>query len=172
MHIPDHVMDPSTEFVTVAIATAGIGYAAYRVSRELPPNRFRLLGVVAACVFAAQMLNFPVSSGMSGHLIGAVLAAIILGPWAGMLAVSAVLVVQCVLFQDGGITAFGANVINMAMVGSLIGYAVYDRVRTRIGGKIGSIIGAVAASWVSVFLGGRCVVCSSQRRATFHWVRH
>ncbi len=160
MHVPDHVMDPSTGIAMTAIAVAGVGYAAYRVYHEFPRQKVPLLSVVAACVFAAQMFNFPVGIEVSGHWVGAVLAAVILGPWAGMLAITAVLVVQCLLFQDGGITALGANVVNMGMVGSLVGYAIYDRLRKRFDGKAGSLFAAAVASWVAVTIGAG--VCSLQ----------
>lgn len=158
MHIPDHVMDPATCAATTAISVAAVGYAGYRVYRDFPQDKTPRLGVVAACVFAAQMVNFPISGSASGHVVGAVLAAIALGPWAGLLAIASVLAVQCVLFQDGGVTALGANVFNMGVMGSLIGYAIYDRVRTAIGGKPGTVLAAALASWTAVLIGA--ALCS------------
>jgi cobalt/nickel transport system permease protein len=109
-----------------------------------------LMGVMSAFIFAAQMLNFPVAGGTSGHLIGGVLAAVLLGPSGGALVITIVLVVQCLIFQDGGLTALGANVINMALVGSVFGYYVYRTVRAGSADK-GRVITAVAiASWLSV----------------------
>lgn len=158
MHIPDHVLDPATCVATTAISVAAVGYAGYRVYRDLPQGKTPLLGVAAACVFAAQMVNFPISGSTSGHVVGAVLAAILLGPWAGLLAIAAVLAVQCVLFQDGGVTALGANVLNMGIVGSLIGFVIYDRLRTIIGGKPGTVLAAGTASWAAVLIGA--ALCS------------
>ncbi len=158
MHLPDHVMDPATCVATTAISVAAVGYAGYRVYREFPHSKTPRLGVVAACVFAAQMVNFPISGSTSGHVVGAVLAAILLGPWAGLLAITAVLAVQCVLFQDGGVTALGANVLNMGVVGSLIGFVIYDRARTAVGGKPGAVLAAALASWTAVLLGA--ALCS------------
>ncbi|QEG39530.1 energy-coupling factor ABC transporter permease [Roseimaritima ulvae] len=158
MHVPDHVMDPATCVATTAISVAAVGYAGYRVYRDLPREKRSLLGVVAAGVFAAQMVNFPISGSTSGHVVGAVLAAILLGPWAGLLAVTAVLAVQCVLFQDGGVTALGANVLNMGVVGSLLGYAIYERLQTAIDGRRGKLLAAAFASWFSVLIGA--ALCS------------
>jgi cobalt/nickel transport system permease protein len=103
-------------------------------------------------VFAAQMVNFPVGPGVSGHLIGGVLSAVLLGPWAGAAVIAAVLIVQCLLFQDGGVTALGANFINMGLVGAVGGYAVYAPIRRAIGGRRGTLIGSMIAAWFSVLL--------------------
>jgi len=169
MHVPDHVMDPATCLATTAVSAAAVGYAAYRVYREFPAAKLPLLGSVAACVFAAQMVNFPVAGGTSGHLLGALLAAIVLGPWAGMLAITAVLLVQCFLFQDGGVTALGANVLNIAVVGSLVGYAVFDRLRNIHHGHASVVLSTLAAAWMSVWLGA--VLCSVELAAggAFAW---
>jgi cobalt/nickel transport system permease protein len=110
---------------------------------------------MAAFVFAAQMVNFPLTMFLipaSGHLLGGVLAAVLLGPWAGAAVIAAVLLVQCFLFQDGGLTALGANFVNMGLIGSVGGYAIYAPIRRSIGGHRGFLIGAMAASWFSVIL--------------------
>jgi cobalt/nickel transport system permease protein len=110
------------------------------------------MGVMAAFVFAAQMLNFPVAGGTSGHLMGGVLAAALLGPWAGVVVINIVLAVQCVVFQDGGLTALGANIVNMGLIGSALGYGIYRTIRGTSPQR-GRIIAATAvASWCSVVL--------------------
>jgi cobalt/nickel transport system permease protein len=111
------------------------------------------MGSMAAFLFAAQMVNFPLLFlPASGHLLGGVLAAVLLGPWAGAAVIAAVLLVQCFLFQDGGVTALGANFVNMGLIGSVVGYAIYAPIRRSIGGQRGILIGAMAAAWFSVIL--------------------
>jgi cobalt/nickel transport system permease protein len=107
---------------------------------------------MSAFVFAAQMVNFPVWFGVSGHLLGGVLSAVLLGPWAGAVVVGAVLIVQCFLFNDGGATALGANFINMGLIGSVGGYAIYASIRRMIPGSKGTLIAAMVAAWFSVLL--------------------
>ncbi|HNV71651.1 MAG TPA: energy-coupling factor ABC transporter permease, partial [Candidatus Ozemobacteraceae bacterium] len=125
MHIPDGFLNIPTASVCGVLAVAGIGTALRRIDRDLPDRRVPLLGLSAAFVFAAQMLNFPVAAGTSGHLIGATLCAILLGSEAAMISMSAVLILQCLIFGDGGITALGANLFNMALVAPLVGYSVW-----------------------------------------------
>jgi cobalt/nickel transport system permease protein len=110
------------------------------------------MGTMAAFVFAAQMVTFPVWFGVSGHLLGGVLSAVLLGPWAGALVVAAVLIVQCILFNDGGVTALGANFVNMGLIGSVGGYTIYGPIRRALGGPKGTLIAAMAAAWFSVLL--------------------
>jgi cobalt/nickel transport system permease protein len=107
---------------------------------------------MAAFVFAGQMVNFPVAPGVSGHLLGGVLASVMLGPWAGAVVIAAVLLVQCFLFGDGGVTAIGANFVNMGLVGAVGGYAIYSTLRRLIGGQRGILIAAMVAAWFSVLL--------------------
>ncbi len=152
MHIPDGVLDPATCVATGVASAAVVGYSLRRVRIDLPERTIPLMGVTAACIFAAQMLNFPVPGGTSGHILGGVLAGVMLGPWAGILTMSVVLVVQCLLFQDGGLTALGANVLNMAVVGAGVGYAIYDLVRRAVGGLRGVVVGAMLAAWFSVMI--------------------
>jgi cobalt/nickel transport system permease protein len=167
MHIPDGVLDPATCVVTGAVSAAVVGYALRRVRIDLPERTVPLMGVTAACVFAAQMLNFPVPGGTSGHILGGVLAGVMLGPWAGILTVTVVLMVQCLLFQDGGLTALGANVLNMAVVGAGAGYAVYDLVRRAVGGLRGTLVGATLAAWFVVMIGA--TLCSLELAIGGHY---
>jgi cobalt/nickel transport system permease protein len=161
VHIPDGFIDVKTAVATGAIAAVGLGFALSSVRRTLPPRRVPLLGLSAAFVFAAQMLNFPVAGGTSGHLIGAVLTAVLLGPSAAILVMSAVLILQCFMFADGGVTALGANMFNMALVAPVVGYGVY-RLVDRIGGAgLRSRLCATAfASWCSTVAAS--IACAGQ----------
>ncbi len=110
------------------------------------------MGIMSAFVFAAQMVNFPVGPGVSGHLLGGVLAAVMLGPWAGAGVLGAVLIVQCLLFADGGLTALGANFLNMGLIGAVGGYAIYAPIARAISGPRGVVLGSMIAAWFSVIL--------------------
>lgn len=150
MHIPDGFLSTEVCAVTSVAAAGAIGYAAYRARDELDERRVPLLGATAALVFALQMVNFPVAGGTSGHLLGAALATVLLGPWLGMIVVALVLGVQAVAFADGGIAVLGANVLNIAVIGSLVTQALLDAtgaLRQRAAGLLGV---TAIASWVSV----------------------
>ena len=125
MHIPDGFIDGTTSVAGGAMAVAGLAVCLKKASQTMEDRQIPLAGLTAAFVFAVQMLNFPVASGTSGHLLGGVLAAVLVGPWVGTLCVSVVLTVQCLLFADGGVSALGLNIINMAMVGAFGGYAIF-----------------------------------------------
>ena len=156
MHIPDGFLDAKTALATGALAAAGLGLALRRVRRTLPPQRIPLLGLTAAFIFAAQMLNFPVAGGTSGHLIGGALAAVLLGPAAAVVAMSAVLVLQCLLFSDGGVTALGANLFNMAVVAPVVAWIVFRplmHVTTRN-------VAVALAAWLSTMLAA--IVCAGE----------
>jgi cobalt/nickel transport system permease protein len=153
MHIPNAVLDPKVAAATGAIGAAGLLYGLRALERRLGERTTVLMGTMAAFVFAAQMVNFPLGPlAVSGHLLGGVLAAVMLGPWAGAVVIAAVLIVQCLLFGDGGLTALGANFVNMGLIGSVGGYAIYAPIRRAIGGRSGVLFGAVVAAWVSVLL--------------------
>jgi cobalt/nickel transport system permease protein len=160
MHIPDGFLDVKTAAATGALAAAGLGMALRQARRYLPARRVPLLGLSAAFVFAAQMLNFPVPGGTSGHLLGGVLTAALLGPSAAVIVISAVLIVQCFLFADGGITALGANVFNMALIGGVGGWIVYCLVGRAVKGLFGRIVAAVCAAWASTVLAA--VACAGE----------
>lgn len=129
MHIPDGFIGPGTSAVTGAVALSGMALCVRRAAGTLDEKRVPMAGLAAAFIFAVQMLNFPVAAGTSGHLLGGVLAAVLVGPWAGALCVGVVLMVQALMFADGGLSALGLNVVNMALVGSLVGYVVFVAVR-------------------------------------------
>jgi cobalt/nickel transport system permease protein len=156
MHIPDGFLDLPAATATTALAATGVGIALWQTKRTLPARRVPLLGVTAAFVFAAQMLNFPVAAGTSGHLVGGILVAVLVGPGAAVIVMTAVLLLQCFLFQDGGASALGANIFNMAIVGTMGGYAVYAATRRLAGGLRGVVLGAAFAGWCSTVLAAVC----------------
>ena len=116
MHVPDGFLDAPTSLATGAVAVVGVGICLRRARDELDERTVPLAGLVAAFVFAAQMFTFPVAAGTSGHLLGGALATVLVGPWVGALCVSVVLLVQAVLFADGGLTALGTNICLMALL--------------------------------------------------------
>lgn len=159
MHIPDGFIGVGTAATTYVVAVGGVAYAARQARNKLGEAHVPLMGVMAAFIFAAQMLNFPIGGGTSGHLLGAALAAIMLGPWAGVLIMTCVLVVQCLVFQDGGLTALGANIVNMGLVGSFAGYYLCRGVTGLLGeSRRGRLAGAFIGAWGSVFLAS--LVCA------------
>ncbi|MGA7228232.1 MAG: energy-coupling factor ABC transporter permease [Acidimicrobiia bacterium] len=151
MHIPDGFLDGTTAAGTAVISAGGLGYAIRRAGRFLQDKRIALTGLVAAFIFALQMLNFPVAVGTSGHLLGGALAAILVGPWLGMTAVGVVIIVQALIFADGGITALGANILNMAIVTAMVGWVLF-RLLMRVLPKTwpSTLVATFAASLVSV----------------------
>jgi len=161
MHIPDGFLDAKTAVATGALAVAGVGVALADVRRNVPARRVPLIGLAAAFVFAAQMLNFPVAGGTSGHLIGGVLAAVLLGPGAAVVIITAVLILQCLMFADGGLTALGANIFNMGLVAPGIGYAVYRLLLPVAGeGLRGRLFATAFAAWVSTVVAA--VACAGE----------
>jgi cobalt/nickel transport system permease protein len=151
LHAPDGFVSPLVALVMWAVTAAVVAYAVRRTNRSLDDRAVPLLGVMAAFIFAAQMFNFPVVGGTSGHLLGGVLAAVLLGPWAGTLVMTAVVAVQALLFQDGGLLVMGANIFNMGVVGTLGGYALYRAVAGILGGEERARLPAAGiAAWTSV----------------------
>lgn len=125
MHVPDGFLDATTSLATAGVAAGGVAAALRGARRELDERTAPMAGLVAAFVFAAQMLNFPVGAGTSGHLLGGALAAVLVGPWTGVLCISVVLIVQALLFADGGITAVGTNITLMSLVAVVAGWLVF-----------------------------------------------
>jgi cobalt/nickel transport system permease protein len=160
MHIPDGFLDSKTAIATGFLAAAGLGIALRQTRAHLPQRRVPLLGLAAAFVFAAQMINFPVAGGTSGHLIGAVLAAVLLGPSAAVIVISAVLIVQCLMFADGGLSALGANIFNMGVLGAVGGWAIYRVVSRVFKGLFGRVLGAAFAAWCSTVMAA--VACAGE----------
>lgn len=124
MHVPDGFLDAPTSLATGAVAAAAIGIALHRGRHELDERTIPLAGMTAAFVFAGQMVNFPVGVGTSGHLMGGALAAALVGPWTAILAVSVVLLVQALLFADGGLTALGTNITLLGVVAVAVAWLV------------------------------------------------
>lgn len=151
MHIPDGFINATTAGATYAVSAAAVVVASRKVRKGFGERHVPLMGVTAAFIFAAQMLNFPVAGGTSGHFLGAAFAAVLLGPWAGVLVLSTVLLVQSLVFQDGGLLALGANIFNMGVVGSFVAYYAYTGVTllTKQNAK-GRMVAAFTASWLSV----------------------
>jgi cobalt/nickel transport system permease protein len=159
MHIPDGFLSPEVAVACAVPAAGAVAYGLRRASRELDERRVPLLGVTAAFVFAAQMLNFPVAGGTSGHFLGAALAAILLGPWLAGLVLSVVLVVQAFVFADGGITALGANVLNMGVIGALVVGGLMVAAQKVLPNRRGVLLAvAGAGAWLAVVAGA--VACS------------
>lgn len=151
LHIPDGFLSLPVALVFWVISAVVIGVAVRRSRDTLGERQIPLMGVMAAFIFAAQMINFPIAGGTSGHLLGGVLAAIMLGPWAGILVMSTVVGVQALFFQDGGLVVLGANLFNMGILTALIGFGLYRGVRDRpVGWKLGA---AGVGAWLSVLAG-------------------
>ncbi|MGL5830395.1 MAG: energy-coupling factor ABC transporter permease [Angustibacter sp.] len=132
MHISDGIINAPVSISFGVVAAVGVGFAAKRARRDLDDRTAPMTGLVAAFVFAVQMLNFPVLPGVSGHLLGGALATLLVGPWLGILCVAVVLIVQSMLFADGGISALGLNISNIGIVTSLVAAALIQvLLRTR-----------------------------------------
>lgn len=161
MHIPDGFLSTPVALLMWVVAIVGVAYALWRVNRELDERQVPLMGVLAAAIFAGQMLNFSVTGGTSGHLVGAALAAIVLGPWAAILVMTCVVGTQALLFQDGGLLALGANIVNMGLVGVAVGYAIYWTVRRLAGDRSwGLFAGGFVAGWLSIVIAA--LLCALQ----------
>jgi cobalt/nickel transport system permease protein len=153
MHIPDGFIDAPTSVAAGAVAAVGVGASLRRTGSAVVESKAAMTGLVAAFIFAAQMLNFPVASGTSGHLLGGLLAAVLVGPWLGSLAVTVVLVVQCLVFADGGVSALGLNIINMALVPAFAGYGLFWLCRRVLPRSRSGVVASTAiAAFVSVVL--------------------
>jgi cobalt/nickel transport system permease protein len=150
VHIPEGFINVPTSLGAAAVAGGSVWVALKAAGRDLKDRLVPFAGLTAAFIFALQMLNFPVAAGTTGHLIGGALAAILLGPWLGIVAVTVVVVIQALLFADGGLVAMGLNVFNMAIITALSGWYVFRGVVKVLPRKSGALIGALAGAWVSV----------------------
>ena len=149
MHVPDGFLDAPTSLITAAVAAVGIGIALKGARRELDDRVAPLAGLVATFVFATQMLNFPVAGGTSGHLMGGALAAVLVGPYTGLLCLTVVLVVQSLLFADGGITALGTNVVLMAIMAVVGGYVVFRAAQLILPKRLSMVAPAAAVGAIA-----------------------
>ncbi|MFH1141214.1 MAG: energy-coupling factor ABC transporter permease [Chloroflexota bacterium] len=151
LHAPDGFMSLPVAIAGYVISGAVIAYATIKANKELGERQVPLMGVMAAFIFAAQMINFPVAGGTSGHFVGGALAAILLGPWAAALVMTAVVGIQALLFQDGGLVVLGVNIFNMAVASCLVGYGTYALMRTVIrNANTARLVGGFIAAWLSV----------------------
>jgi len=161
MHIPDGFLSAPVAVATGVVAVAAIAVAVKQTNKKMGEKQVPMMGVLAAFIFAAQMLNFPVAGGTSGHFIGAALAAILLGPWTTVLILSSVLVVQCLVFQDGGLLALGANITNMGIIAGFSSYYIYKGIDALFKHKkAGTLVGAGVGAWFSVVLAS--LVCAAE----------
>lgn len=159
MHVPDGFLNAATSVGTGVVAAGGLGVSLRRAGGALADRHLPLAGVTAALVFALQMLNFPVLPGVSGHLMGGALAAILLGPWMGAAVVSVVVIVQALFFADGGVSALGTNILNIAIVTALVAWPVFRFVvRALPKTRVSAMVAAMAASLVSVLVGSTAFV--------------
>ena len=151
MHIPDGFLDAPTSVAAGAVAAVGVAVALRKAGDELDEKTAPMAGLVAAFIFAVQMLNFPVGAGTSGHLLGGALAAVLVGPWTAILCMSVVLLTQSLLFADGGITALGSNITLMGIVTVIVGWVVVKTV-TRLASSStrAVVVGAFLAALISV----------------------
>ncbi len=158
MHIPDGFLDPAWIMSTYLIAITYYIVSVKKYLGRIDPDKISLLTVVAATIFVAQMLNWPLPGGTSLHLVGGGLAAIILGPILGSLALGIVVTIQCLVFHDGGLTALGANLLNMAIVAVLTAYIIYRTIVKHMGFNDKSVfLAGFLGGWISIFLAG--IVC-------------
>jgi len=158
LHAPDGFLSIPVAAAMWIVTIAVLAVAVRRTNATLDEKAVPLLGVMAAFIFAAQMFNFQVIGGTSGHLLGGVLAAVLLGPWAATLVMACVIGVQALVFQDGGLVVMGANIFNMGVVGTLGGYALYRALAAAFGGEErGRIPAAGIAAWAAVVAGAACM---------------
>lgn len=151
MHVPDGFLDLPTSIATGAVAAGAVGIGLQRAEREVKEAGAPLAGLTAAFVFAVQMVNFPVGAGTSGHLMGGTLAAVLVGPWTAVLCLTVVLVVQGLLFADGGLTALGTNITLIGVVTVLVGYLVAKALLRVLPRRAGSVVpAAVVGAFLSV----------------------
>jgi cobalt/nickel transport system permease protein len=153
MHIPDGFLSTGVSVATGVVAAGAVGYGLYKAREELDEKSVPMLALCAAFVFAAQMLNFPVAGGTSGHFLGGILVAVLLGPWLGSLVIALVLLVQCLGFADGGLTALGANIFNMAVIGTILSYYIWHGIKSLLPRNKTMFLAATGvAAWLSVML--------------------
>ncbi len=153
MHIPDGFLSVLVSIVMWFVSLVMIGLALRKVKNELGDREVPLMGVLAAGIFAGQMLNFSVTGGTSGHLLGAAIATILLGPWAAVLVMTSVVSVQALFFQDGGILALGANIFNMGVIGVFVSYAAFSLLQKALHKfKWGLFVSGFIAAWTSIFI--------------------
>jgi cobalt/nickel transport system permease protein len=162
MHMPDGFLSQPVSLFTWVISSVLIASSLRKVKFDYQERVVPLMGVSAAFIFAAQMINFKILGGTSGHLLGGTLAGVLLGPWAGSLVMTVVFAVQALVFQDGGVTVLGANILNMGLIGTFCGYYLYKGIRRALGFHQwkATAIAIAIASWISVVLAS--LACAAQ----------
>jgi cobalt/nickel transport system permease protein len=151
MHIPDGFIDGRTSMAGAVVAAGLVGVSIKKAARDLDDREIPLAGLVAAYLFALQMLNFPVAGGTSGHLLGGCLAAVLVGPWVGSLCMAVVFLVQALVFADGGLTALGLNIIVMGYVTCFVGYGIFLLLRKVLPATRSAVtVSAAVAAWFGV----------------------
>lgn len=156
MHIPDGFLSTPVWTSTAAIAAVGVALAIKKTKLNDDASKIPLIGVTTAFIFAAQMINFPVAGATSGHLAGGLLAAILFGPWMATLIMTAVIGIQSLFFQDGGITALGANILNVGMIAPWFGYLLYRLIKNVKSQRL-KLTGIFIAGWISMILAAAAV---------------
>ena len=153
MHIPDGFISGEINAAAFVVSAGVVGLAVVKAGKELSERQVPLIGVTAAFIFAAQMMNFPVAGGTSGHFLGATLAAVLLGPLSAVLIMAMVLLVQCLGFADGGLTALGTNIFNMGIIAGGGGYLIFRAIRALLPKTDTMFMTALfIASWISVVM--------------------
>lgn len=156
MHIPDGYLDFSWSLLTYAVSITYLVYVVKKAGDLLDSEKVSILTVLSASIFAAQMIAWPIPGGTSLHFLGGPLAGVMMGPVLGSLAMSIVVIVQCLVFHDGGITALGANLLNMAIISVIVGYVIFKLTTTILGrfGRRAVFVGGLLGGWAGVFMAG------------------
>lgn len=149
MHIPDGFLDAKTWITTTAVGAAAVSYSLKKTKLTISSKQVPMVALIGSFVFAAQMLNFPIAGATSGHFLGGTLTSILFGPWIGSIVMASVLIIQALIFQDGGITVLGANILCTGFIGCFVGYGVYRAGMRLLAGK-GRIMITFLAAWLSI----------------------
>ncbi|RCW41417.1 energy-coupling factor ABC transporter permease [Paenibacillus prosopidis] len=149
MHIPDGFLDAKTWMTTTAVGAAAVSYSLKKTKLTISSKQVPMVALIGSFVFAAQMLNFPIAGATSGHFLGGTLTSILFGPWIGSIVMASVLIIQALIFQDGGITVLGANILCTGFIGCFVGYCVYRAGMRLLAGK-GRILITFLAAWLSI----------------------
>ncbi len=160
MHVPDGLMHPLVALAGWIVAIVVIALSTRILNKEFPHRMLPTMAIIGAGIFVAQMINFPIGGGTTGHLVGAALAAILLGPLAGLVIIVTILTIQALVFGDGGITTLGLNIFNMGIIGCFMGWAVYRAFPERY-----QKLGIFLASWSVVFVGS--LACAAELAGSF-----
>lgn len=170
LHIPDGFLNAPVAVLFYVLTAAVLAVAIRRTNQTLDERTVPLMGVLAAFIFAAQMMNFPVAGGTSGHMLGGALAAILLGPWAAIIVMTVVVGVQALIFQDGGLAVLGANIFNMGILTAFVGYGVF-RLAVLAGGAKRTVVlaGTFAAAWISVMVAAFATSADLALSGTSEW---